>query len=165
MNTELNLITVGLGELKISTDPHDVLIAYGLGSCVGVGIYDAVAHVGGLLHAMLPERNGAGNGDAAKYVDSGIAEMLRQLSTLGALKHRLMIRAAGGANMLTVSDLKRTLNIGERNVAAMQATLTALRLPVQAQLLGGSVGRTVRLYVASGRMTVRMLGGQEQDLS
>ncbi len=165
MSAEATLITVGLGELKISKNPQEVLVAYGLGSCVGVAVYDPLVRVGALLHAMLPERNGNANAEATKYVDSGIAEMLAQLATLGAAKHRLIVRAAGGANMLTVSDLKRTLNIGERNVAAMQTTLTALRLPLQAQALGGSVGRTVRLYVATGRVTLRTMGGQEQELT
>ena len=161
---DLRTVTVGLGELKISKDAREVLVAYGLGSCIGLAMYDTVSHVGGLLHALLPERNGHSEVTAAKYVDSGIADLLREVLSAGAMRHRLQLGMVGGANMLTVSDLRRTLNVGERNIAAAQATLTALNLRPRAQQIGGTVGRTMRLYMADGRITVRMAGGEERPL-
>lgn len=166
-------VAVGLGEFVISRNPQAVLVAYGLGSCVGVGIYDPKTRIGGLLHAMLPQRNGSGDyvgkyvgsGDyAGKYVDSGIAQMVAELEEAGAGRGRLIVRIAGGANVLTVPDLKRAFNIGDRNIAAAQSTLAALRLRIQSEDVGGAAGRTVRLYMNEGRMTVRVMGGLERQL-
>lgn len=68
------MIKVGMADLKVGKSP-DVLTTLGLGSCVGVAIYDPVTKISGLLHCMLPDstqfRN---NSNKAKYADSGIDE-------------------------------------------------------------------------------------------
>ncbi len=159
----LRSIAVGLGELRLSGDPQDVLVAYGLGSCIAVGMSDPVARLGGLLHALLPERNGSGDPTPAKYVDSGIAQLLAELAWAGAERTRLIVRLAGGANMLQVApSLAQAFTIGDRNVVEAQATLASLHFKIRAQEVGGTIGRTVRLYVADGRMTVRVMGQQER---
>lgn len=163
MLAEPTLVAVGLGEFKISRDPHEVLVAYGLGSCVGVGVYDPITRLAGLLHAVLPQHNTGAGLLSAKYVDSGLAQLLNELNAAGAGRERLIIRMAGGANMLTVSDLRKTFNIGERNILAANATLSALRLTCRSQEVGGNAGRTLRVYVADGRMTVRVIGAKEQE--
>jgi chemotaxis protein CheD len=163
MGAESNSLAVGLGEIKISRNPTDILVAYGLGSCVGVGVYDPITHVAGLLHAVLPEQlNNAER--SAKYVDVGIAELLSSVEKNGGLRGRLTVRLAGGAHMLNAPGFKQTLNIGERNVVAALATLANLNLKIAAQDVGGNLGRTVRLYVANGRLTVRAMGSPERDL-
>ncbi|MBI5715595.1 MAG: chemotaxis protein CheD [Chloroflexi bacterium] len=163
MFPELVPIAVGLGEVKISTDPEAVLVAYGLGSCLGIGMYDSAARIGGMLHAVLPQRT---NGDTnlSKYVDTGVPEMVKKMLAAGARREHLMVRVAGGANMLLNVTFAKTLNIGERNVAAAQEVFTRAGLNVLGQEVGGSTGRTVRLYVADGRMTVRMMGGREREV-
>lgn len=163
MNAEPRAIPVGLGELKISNDPREVLVAYGLGSCLGVGMYDPAARVGGLLHAVLPECNGDSHIAPAKFVDSGLAQMLTELAAYGAAPRRLVVRLAGGANMLTVSDLKRIFNIGERNIAMGESALARHGLKPEARSIGGTIGRTFRVYLADGRMTVRMIGEKEHE--
>lgn len=155
--------TVGLGELKVSCDSQDTLVAFGLGSCVGVGIYDPQAHVAGLLHAILPKRPPSADPLSPKYVDSGITALLAALEANGAERQRMIVRVAGGANILAASGVKQGLNIGERNVAAVLEALAARQLPIAAQEVGGNVGRTVRLYVADGRMTLRALGNPERE--
>ena len=40
--------------MKLSTNEGDVLVTYSLGSCLGLSLWDPVAHVGGLIHCMLP---------------------------------------------------------------------------------------------------------------
>jgi chemotaxis protein CheD len=156
-------LAVGLGEMKISRDPQETLVAYGLGSCVGVGVYDPQARVAGLLHAILPERPAGADPLSPKYVDSGITGLLAALEAGGAERRRMVVRMAGGANMLTAPGFKQSLNIGERNVAAALAALSAHKLPVKSQEVGGHVGRTVRLYVADGRMTLRAIGNPERE--
>ena len=163
MFLELAPIAVGLGEIKISTDSESVLVAYGLGSCLGIGMYDSAAKIGGMLHAVLPQRT---NGDMrlTKYVDTGVPEMVKRMLAAGARREHLIVRVAGGANMLLNVAFVKTLNIGERNVAAAHEVFTRAGLNVVGQEVGGNTGRTVRLYVADGRMTVRVMGGRAREV-
>lgn len=157
-----NDISVGLGEIKVSKDPDDVLVAFGLGSCVGVGLYDPFTHIGGLLHALLPVTNGK-EAPTPKYADSGIELLIEHLVKLGASKSRLIVRMAGGANMLTAPGLSATFDIGSRNVESARITLKNFGLKLMSEEVGGQTGRTVRMYILNGRMTIRMMGGQERE--
>ncbi len=163
-NDMLTSLTVGLGEIKISRDPGEVLVAYGLGSCVGVGLYDPVTRVTGMLHAILPSCPGSSDGQPSKYVDSGIALLLDEMRRAGSDRKRLVVRMAGGANMLTAPGFTRFLDIGSRNVGMAVSTLAALNLKIVGQEVGGNIGRTVRLYVADGRMTIRTAGNMEREV-
>jgi len=157
-------LAVGLGEAKVSRDPEEVLVAYGLGSCVGIGMFDPVTRVAGLLHAVLPEHVGEPKTNSPKYVDTGVAHLLALMENAGAKRTTLLVRMAGGANMLTTPGLKQVFNIGDRNVAAARLTLAANALTIRAEDVGGHAGRTVRLYPGDGRMTVRVLGTRERDI-
>jgi chemotaxis protein CheD len=158
-----NSLTVGLGEIQVSQNALDVLVAFGLGSCVGVGLYDPVTHVAGLLHAVLPESNGTEE-KSPKYVTYGIPILLDQVIAAGAMRARLTVRMAGGANMLTAPGFTNSFDIGTRNIAAARATLTSLGFTLKAEEVGGNAGRTVRLFVADGRMTIRSMGNPEHAL-
>lgn len=159
--------SVGLGEYAISRNPEDVLVAYGLGSCLGVSMIDPVNRIAGLLHAVLPEpSNGTTRLDANpyKYVDSGIEALLAGLIQEGARPGRIVVRMAGGANMLLAADMTRSFDIGTRNIVTARATLQRLRLSLSAEAVGGHTGRTVRVYVAENRVTVKVIGDKEQAL-
>ena len=161
-----NLRTVSIGELIVSSAPEDVLIAYGLGSCVAVCVYDPVARVGGMLHALLPSASAANQADGtpAKYVDQGVPLLVDSILQHGAQRRRLVVRLAGGAQVLTIPGMDGALDIGKRNVRAAEETLQALGLRIHAQATGGNAGRTVKLYVANGQVTVKSLGQPEQLL-
>ena len=159
-----NSLAVGLGEIKISRDPRDVLVAYGLGSCVGLGIHDPTTRVTGLLHAILPTNPNGSYDSSPKYVDTGIKIMLDQMFRAGANPKRLLVRMAGGANMLVAPGFSQVLNIGSRNVEAAYAALASHKLTIQSQEVGGNIGRTVRFYVLDGRMTIRTMGNQEREI-
>jgi len=159
-----NALAVGLGEYKISAQPQDVLVAYGLGSCVGVIMYDPQTLVGGLLHAVLPQNTGSDQKNPAHYVESGVPLLLNELIQAGANRYRLKVWLTGGANMLGNSPgLARVLNIGERNAAMALTSLAGLRLPAPIQEIGGTTGRTVRLYIGTGKATLRMMGRPERE--
>jgi chemotaxis protein CheD len=157
-------IAVGLGEIKLSKSPGEVLVAYGLGSCVGVGMYDSVAKVAGLLHAVLPQSLNGSEPVPGKFVSTGIPKLVAEMERLGADRNRLLVRMAGGANMLTAPGAKQAFNIGERNATMARQVLADLRLKLLAEDAGGTTGRTVRLHAVDGRMTVRALGSTERDL-
>jgi chemotaxis protein CheD len=160
-----NMITVGLGEAKVSRDPGDVLVALGLGSCVGLCAYDPTTQVAGMLHAVLPERNGSQGAADAKYVDTGIRCLLEQMERLGANRHRIVVCMAGGAEMLIAPGFAKGLRIGARNVEMAHDVIRRERLRLTGEETGGSAGRTVRLFVESGKVTVRSVGSQERTLA
>jgi len=158
---------VGLGEQAVSRSPDDVLVAYGLGSCVGVVMIDPVSRISGLLHAVLPKMTeGMNYGDAnpSKYVEGGIEGLIVALVKQGANRNRLSVRIIGGANMLISSGLTRSFDIGTRNIEAARTTLSRLKMPIAVEEVGGHTGRTVRVYVADSRVTVRVTGEKEHEI-
>jgi chemotaxis protein CheD len=160
-------INVSLGEYAISRNPEDVLVAYGLGSCMGVVMVDPVSHFAGLLHAVLPRTaSGVGHGESNpfKYVESGIENLVATLIQKGADQSRLVVRIIGGANMLVTTGFTTSFDIGTRNIEAAHSTLSRLKLPIAAAEVGGHTGRTLRAYVANGRVTVRLIGEKEREI-
>ncbi len=159
-----NLISVGIGEIQVVDDQESVLVAYGLGSCVGISLYDPVQKVAGMLHAMLPENTSMDSTKVTKYVDSGLDELLRVMEEKGANRRRMIIHVAGGANMLNLPTFQDTFQIGDRNIKAAHKKLEALHLKAYSENVGGHEGRTVHLHGNDGRMTIRKLGKQEVDI-
>lgn len=157
-------MSIGLGEYGVSDDPGTVLVASGLGSCVAVTLYDPVARLAGLVHAALPLNRNGRKAMPGKYVDTGVMAVLEMLLERGAQRERLVVRAAGGSTMLNPPQAMHLLDIGRRNVAALELVLARENLALQAADVGGQMGRTVRLDVGTGRMTVRALGREERVL-
>lgn len=162
-----NVRTVSIGEMIVSDISNDMLVAYGLGSCVAVCLYDPLVQVGGMLHALLPTTpNGSGaNSPPAKFVDQGVPLLINSMVSLGARRTRLTVQLCGGAQMLTAPGFKDSLNIGKRNVLAAETALQVAGLRIQAQAIGGNIGRTVKLYISNGQVTVKTLGQGEKTLT
>jgi chemotaxis protein CheD len=159
-----NNVAVGLGEIKISDDPNTVLVAFGLGSCVGIGIYDPIKKMGGMLHAVLPKANGPNDDTPGKYVDSGIKLLLENLKNNGLNLGRSNLYLIGGANILLTNKESTPFDIGTRNVKTAEDVLDALKLKPLARDTGGHNGRTFRLYIGEGRATIRTMGEKEKDI-
>jgi chemotaxis protein CheD len=148
-----NLIVAGIGEMVLSSSIDDRLVAYGLGSCIALAIWDPRAKVGGLAHFMLP--SGPANGASpVKFIDTGLDPFLRAVESRGAMLSRCTIKAAGAAAMLTVAG---GLAIGKRNADALQRALAERGLALSASALGGTSGRTVQLEVGDGRFLIKSL--------
>ncbi len=162
----LNNIVVGLGEVKVSNSSNDVLVAYGLGSCLGIAMYDPVTHIAGMVHAVLPScEPDMKSGDAcSKYVCCGIETLLKKITDMGALRYRIVVRMAGGANMLSATSFSDIMNIGQRNIESARQKLNDMKFQITGEEVGGNIGRTVRVYVADGRMAIRMMGGKEREV-
>lgn len=158
---------VPIGEMIASIDPADVLVVYGVGSCVVVGLYDPVAQVGGILHALLP---GVGwqrpsMGKPSKFVDQGVPLLVEAMTALGAKKGRLLAYLCGGAQVIKAPGFDGNISIGQRNVLAARAALHGAGLAVKSEMTGGRVGCTIRLHLADGTVTVRTLGQEETVLN
>jgi chemotaxis protein CheD len=166
MNDEV-VHAVGMGEIKISAQATDVLVAYGLGSCVAVCMYDAVSHTAGLLHAVLPGSASSRAGEtsnATKYVEEGITALLEQMQRHGSLKSNIKTYLCGGAHLLNSPGFKDMPQIGKRNAATAEAFLAAKGMRIYGQDTGGSAGRTVKLYPSNGLILVKTLGQGEKPL-
>ncbi len=159
-----NLYTVPIGEMMISHTPGDVLAARGLGSCVAICLYDPIAQIGGMLHALLPTANSNGcQGKHTKYVKQGTALLVDALLKQGAKRSRLRVYLCGGARMLSAPAFD-DFGIGEHNVQAAETALQSAGLTIRAQDTGKNTGRTVKLYTATGQVTIKTLEQSEQAL-
>lgn len=161
--------SVSIGELVVSKNPEDTLVAYGLGSCVAVSMYDPITKVAGMIHSLLPQasktNNTNGSKTMAKFVDEGIPLLVESIQQAGANKNRLIVYLCGGAQMLTAPGFKNSLNIGQRNVETAETILKTSGFKIQARSTGGNSGRTVRMQVSTGEISVKTLGEGEKVLS
>jgi chemotaxis protein CheD len=143
-----------MGEMAVSANRTDELVALGLGSCIGLVMIDRTAGVAGLAHIVLPE-SGDKVDQPGKYADTGVPELIRHMRRAGAVDRRFETAIVGGARMFEMSG---GLDIGARNERAVRAALATARVPVQIAQTGGNQGRTVRIAVGEGLVTVRVAG-------
>lgn len=156
------IIKVGMADLKTCLSP-DGLTTLGLGSCIGIAIRDPVTKVGGLAHIMLPDSTAIRNmgTNIAKYADTGIAELVRQMELLGARRNRMVAKIAGGATMFAFQSKSDMVQVGERNAEASIKKLRELNIPILAQDTGANYGRTVIFYPETGDYIIRAVGKAE----
>jgi len=155
------VIVVGMADLKVAKHP-DTLTTLGLGSCVGITLFDRAKKIGGMAHCMLPTYKGFEGQNIAKFVDSAVIELINQLVRIGASRASLVAKIAGGAHMFGRSQNSDMLKIGERNAAAGLAILRQLSIPVQANDTGGTHGRTIELNIDTGALKIRTVGAGEK---
>ena len=154
---------VRMGELAATAGVADVLVSLGLGSCIGLALIDRRTGVAGLAHVVLPASDGHSSGqNPLKFADHAVPELVRQVVSLGGHTPKLEAALVGGASMFAVSS--GALEVGQRNEAAVREQLAGYRIPVLAHDTGGNRGRTIRVYLADMRVTVRAAGGKESDL-
>jgi len=139
----------------------DNLTTLGLGSCVGITLYDKANKIGGLSHIMLPSSKGYDTSNRAKFADLAIGDLLNLMLKAGANRAQLTAKIAGGAHMFGGSQ-SDVLMVGERNVAAVLDSLRSLGLHIAANDTGGTRGRTIVLYTDSGSLRVKSVGAGEK---
>lgn len=151
-----SMIKVGMADLNVARQ-SGILKTTGLGSCVGVTLYDSISKVAGMAHVMLPSSDIAkeGNLNIAKYADTAIPEMIRKMQELGASIRRLSAKMAGGAQMFAFTGSSETMRIGPRNVDSCKEMLKKYDIPLLAEDTGGNYGRTIEFDAASGILLIR----------
>lgn len=159
-----DVIKVGMADIKIAKNP-DILTTLGLGSCIGIAVWDPITKIGGLAHIMLPDstkiRN---NSNIAKFADTGIDELIRLMLEAGANKNKLVAKIAGGARMFEVSGTTTVGNIGEKNAVASKEKLKQLGIPLLAEDTGLNYGRTVELDCSNGNYLIKAVGKQVKTI-
>ncbi|MGB9792886.1 MAG: chemotaxis protein CheD [Thermacetogeniaceae bacterium] len=155
-------VKVGIAELKVAKAPINLSTA-GLGSCVGICLYDPQAKVGGLAHIMLPDSNQNKNSpNKAKFADTAVPALISEMVKLGASKSRIVAKIAGGAQMFVFSNASEVMRIGERNVEAVKKALAKEGIPLVAQDTGGNYGRTIELCTTTGNLYIRTIDHGEK---
>jgi chemotaxis protein CheD len=149
-----------MGEMVVSRDPNEELVALGLGSCIGLAILDRAAGVAGLAHIVLPESSDRAD-QVGKCADTAVPELIARMRRAGATERRFETAIVGGARMFEVSS---GLDIGARNEAAVRAALSRARIPIDAAQTGGRSGRTMKVDVGEMLVTVREAGRQAETL-
>ncbi|MBI5947589.1 MAG: chemotaxis protein CheD [Chloroflexi bacterium] len=162
---DIRRVAVGIGQLAVSKSPRDVLVAYGLGSCVGVSMFDPGAGVAGLVHVLLPGSDGKPQDakEPARFADYGLDLLVKSLVDAGGLKRRFVVKVAGGAAVLGPANAEK-FKIGERNAEAIKERLKLHGLTPAARDIGGTKGRTLELHVATGRTYVRTAASPANEL-
>src|SRR5919202_1330423 len=162
---------VGLGEAKAlkADDPNareDCLVAYGLGSCVAICLWDPASRGGAMAHVVLPgaDPSGAPN---PKFAKSALPALISLMQNEGAGPdpRRYVARLAGGAEVLAIGGTGKLPRIGEQNAIAVRESLEAAGVPIQASELGGTRGRSVWFDPREGgQIRVRAVGSTERYL-
>ncbi|MBO5071368.1 MAG: chemotaxis protein CheD [Eubacterium sp.] len=148
-------IIVGMADLSIGKAP-DIITTVGLGSCIGLTLYDPVTRVGGLVHYMLPDSKAvSNNSNIAKFCDTGVQELLKRVTMAGANRRRLVAKIAGGAKMFAVNQESNVGSVGERNTVAAKQILRQLGIQLIAEDTGLNFGRTVELHCDTGDFYIK----------
>lgn len=159
-----NMVKVGMADLNVCTPP-DAITTLGLGSCVGVVLFDPGKKISGMVHVMLPDSTKIKNNEnLAKFADTGIDELIKKLVAIGASRSALVAKIAGGAQMFAFNSNNDMLRVGERNVEATTHKLASLRIPILAQDTGLNYGRTIEFYPETGELIVKSVGKEVKKI-
>lgn len=154
----MEVIKVGMADLHTVKSPG-VLITLGLGSCVGIVLYDNIKLIGGLAHIMLPSSlEIKNNTNKAKFADTAIDLLLEEMISIGANKKNIIAKLAGGSQMFSFNTSNDVLRIGERNIKASKEKIVKIGIPIVAEDTGGNYGRTIEFNTLDGNLLIKTIG-------
>lgn len=161
---EEQIIDVGISDKKIAKAPVK-LITRGLGSCVGITLYDPVQKAGGMAHAMLPDVDRAmANVNPLRFVNHVIKVMVEELENGGCLRKDLQAKLFGGAHMFGFLSSESVLNVGDKNAEMAKAILTEMGINILANETGGTFGRTITLDLENGKVLIKTIAWGEKEV-
>lgn len=151
-----NSYAVDIAMMKVARAPEQ-LYSLGLGSCIGVAVFDPVVRIGGLIHILLPSMSGFENGNhvRTKFADSGIVDLVDAVIRAGASRVRLKAKMAGGASMFAIRSTSDVHEVGKRNIQSSRETLRSLGIDLIAHDTGGNKGRTIIFDIDTGQLTIK----------
>jgi len=158
----MEIIKVGMADLNVIKAPG-ILTTLGLGSCVGIALYDKYNKIAGLAHIMLPSSKEIKNNEnKAKFADTGIELLIEMMVKEGAKKENLTAKVTGGSQMFSFNNNNSVLKIGERNVTATKEKLNDLNIRIISEDTGGNYGRTIELNAEDGSLLIKTIGHGEK---
>jgi chemotaxis protein CheD len=127
-------------------------LCYGLGSCIGLFIHDRSTGFSAGAHILLPDAEECSDDTSKHYnVNGAIAEILRQLKSMGSNLLNLRAKVTGGANVMSMN-----FQIGDMNINSVRKQLIEHRVFIAAIDVGGSHFRTASYESDTGMMTVKI---------
>ncbi|WP_160687342.1 chemotaxis protein CheD [Clostridium sp. C2-6-12] len=151
-------IKVGIADLNVVLDPGSIM-TIGLGSCIGIALYDKTTKVAGLAHIMLPDSTQfKSNTNPMKFADLAIPMLIEKMEKQGCSKRNLVAKIAGGASMFNFSDKSIISDIGKRNSDAVKKALKDESIRITAEEIGGNKGRTMILKASDGSVVLKVVG-------
>ncbi len=140
-----------MGQMK-SGRGNDILVAYGVGSCVIAVCYDSTRPLAVMLHAVLPEKPEK-RAEISKYVDTGIEASIKSLLDEKTNIKDIKAKVFGGARMFDIKTEGNT--IGGRNAEKAREVLELKGIRIEAEDTGRDYGRTIEYFVADNRAEVK----------
>lgn len=151
-------VKVGIADLNLVSSPGKIM-TIGLGSCVGIALYDKRNKLAGLSHIMLPDSTQFKNvTNPMKFADLAIPLLIKKMEYKGAQKRNLIAKIAGGASMFSFSDKSMIGDIGKRNIEAVKKSLEEEKIPIISEDVGGNKGRTMILDALNGKVMLKIVG-------
>lgn len=151
-------VKVGIADLNLVVYPEKIM-TIGLGSCIGIALYDKTLKVAGLAHIMLPDSTQFKNvTQPLKFADLAIPILIEKMLEKGCKKRNLVAKIAGGASMFNFSDKSMVSDIGSRNAEAVKKVLSKEGIPILAENTGGNKGRTMILDSENGTVLLKIVG-------
>lgn len=158
---------VGMAELIVVSAP-EMLMTLGLGSCIGLVLYDQAAKIAGMVHIMLPDSRGAGEKareKPGKFADTAVSALINAVCSKGALRSRLKAKLAGGSQMFALPGAETDfLAVGSRNAKETINLLKKEGIPLVNSDVGGNKGRTVEFSTVTWMLTVKVLGKGKTEI-
>lgn len=154
-----------MGQVVFSSPQLTELRALGLGSCIGLCVYDPGSKLGCVAHIVLPVAKSADTKEVGKYADTAVPYVIKEMTSRGAVQSRLRIAIAGGAQLFSFEGSDSRLDIGKRNTEAVKSLLSTMKLRLVAEEVGGKSGRTIVLDSTTGDVTVKQAGGVSKVLA
>jgi chemotaxis protein CheD len=157
MSEVAHVVKVGIADMNVVKSPH-LIRTCGLGSCVGVVVYDLGREIAGMAHIMLPDSSlsKADGMNVAKYADTAVGELIQRVIGVGGRTHFLKAKIAGGAQMFQFRSASTdVMRIGPRNVEAVREQLRRFNIPIVAEDVGGNSGRTIEFNPKTGMLLIR----------
>jgi len=149
-------VRVRVADMAVASE--GTLTTLGLGSCVAIVLYDPHVRVGGMAHILLPDITMARDRtNPAKFPATAVPALLDRMASLGGDRGRVRAKIAGGASMFSSLLPRNSLNVGDRNIAAVREALGAAGVPLVGEDVGADYGRNVILHVDDGRVEVKSL--------
>ena len=150
---------LGVGDFGASNKPGDDIKTYALGSCVSIIILHPPTKTVGMVHVALPHssinKSSRTETKPGYFADTGIPALIDLMKSLGCNSPGraggFLVKLAGGANVISTND---TFKIGKRNILAVKKILWSLGLAPLAEDVGGTISRTVTVYVDTGEVVL-----------
>ena len=156
---------VNFSEMKISSNPVETLVAFSIGSGIGMTVHDPVGGVGGVLNFLLPDSTRANGTNCANtpcmFADTGITSFLKVLFEQGAKAENLKVVIAGGAHIM---DQTGDFNIGQKNLDALKNRLNDYDVKIHYEAIGGTKNRAISLEIGSGKSIIKTFGEGEEKV-